>query len=1274
MKRTLFYRYFSIAALLAVAAAGFLPFMREANAFYTPVSNSSNTFRFENISIEDGLSNETVHTILQDHEGYMWFGTLDGLNKYNGYDFIIYRHDETNPNSLADSNILTLFEDQDNTLWIGTSLGLDRFNRRQRTFTHFLHNPAQPNSLSGRGVSTIFQDHDGQLWVGTSSGGLNRYDPQSESFISYQHDPQDQNSLSSNAVQILFEDHLGRLWVGTVNGLNLFHPESKTFTRYMHNPLDKSTLAAPSVTAICEDGEGNLWIGTQGGGLELFNPALETFVNFRTNPDHAYSLSGDSVNAIHLGQNEDLWIGTNAGLERMDLKSHYFYDYPQLPPAQRYSGSEAVSAIFEDRSSILWIASVLGGVSKYNPVGEQFKTFDHQENELNSLSSSDISSIITSGQNIAWIGTFDGGLNRLNTSLNSARVFRNDPDNPNSLASDKIFSMIRDRRGMLWIGTSDKGLDRFDPITETFFHFQNDPKDASSLSENQITCLLEDQKGNIWAGTYSSGINILNRQSGTISQITFRPNSTFGLNDNHIVAMFEDGIGQIWIGTWSGINIYNPETHQFTTYSDNPEDPNSLSENFVNDFYEDSSGNMWIATNGGGLENFNRSTKTFNHFTQQNGLPSDTVFGILPAKDGTLWLSTGRGISQFSPFNKSFRNFDTRDGLLGNQFNPGAFHQDEFGNMYFGGINGLTVFNPLDIKINSNVPPIVITRLSTLNRTISTSIIQNEQFQLSPDENYLSFEFSALEYSIPEKNQYAYQMLGVDDDWIYTTPSRRYENQTNFIEGIYRDWYYTPARRTADYSNLQPGDYIFQVMGANNDGVWNTNPARIYITIAAPIWERTWFRLLLAFGLIGTTAGVWALRTQAVQRRQILFESEVEERTSAIERRQRAAEGLRDILTIINSDQPLNEILNLTLIQCSDLLSANACVIHRYDFETQTATIQARYGLPTEMETLETYPLGIDQRTQAILNREHFFYNDLGSSLRNSNSIKSYPDYQWKEMLRKLYQACLTVPLIVQDKVYGSLTFLYSQPQEFSADDISIATEFGDHAALAIENANLRSQAEQTAVAAERSRLARDLHDAVTQTLFSASLIAEVIPRVWEGNPAEGQQLLNDLQQLTRGALAEMRSLLLELRPTTMVELELGDLLKQLADAFSGRADIPVYLTRNGCSDSLPPEVKTALYRIAQEALNNIAKHSRASAIEMKLDCQVGQAVMEITDNGIGFDPNNISPDHLGVKIMRERAENIGADFIITSDVQEGTHISVTWREKDQETQLSSKS
>lgn len=395
-----------------------------------------------------------------------------------------------------------------------------------------------------------------------------------------------------------------------------------------------------------------------------------------------------------------------------------------------------------------------------------------------------------------------------------------------------------------------------------------------------------------------------------------------------------------------------------------------------------------------------------------------------------------------------------------------------------------------------------------------------------------------------------------------------------------------------------------------------------------------------------------------------LYQEEQIQRYDAEQRRQ-VAEGLRDILTILNSTRPLGEILESIVAQAGRLLGADAGVIYRLEVDQQLIRVEAASGMPPEFLALESLPLVASGPNHAILNRQPFAVPDLALHLAAVNADDSglpAPMQAWLEVVSREFGAYLAVPLIIKDEVYGTISLYYCAPREFSDEEIGLAVTFADQAALAIENARLYERAQQVATIEERQRLARELHDAVTQTLFSASLIAEVLPRLWERNEEQGRQRLDELRQLTRGALAEMRTLLLELRPATLVDAELGDLLRQLAESITGRARVPVTLEVEG-KCVLPPEVKVALYRIAQEALNNMAKHAGASQATVSVHGEPQRVKLRISDDGRGFDPSYVPPDHLGLGIMRERAEAVGATLRIESQPGQGTQVEVVWTE-----------
>ncbi|MBE0695895.1 MAG: GAF domain-containing protein, partial [Anaerolineaceae bacterium] len=651
--------------------------------------------------------------------------------------------------------------------------------------------------------------------------------------------------------------------------------------------------------------------------------------------------------------------------------------------------------------------------------------------------------------------------------------------------------------------------------------------------------------------------------------------------------------------------------------------------NRVITFYEAPDGTMWVGTLLGGLNRFDRASKTFTHYTQDNGLPNNTIFGILADSAGYLWMSTNRGLSRFDPRTETFRNYDRRDGLQSNEFSPGAYFQNSQGWMYFGGVQGFNVFDPSRVQDNPVAPPVVITAFKKFNQDQPIDQESEIPIKLSYQDNFISFEFAALDYTAPAKNQYAYMLEGFDKDWVEAG-----------------------TRRYASYTNLRGGSYIFRVIGSNPDGVWNESGAKLIIEVVPPIWERWWFIGSAVIILLGSVIGAYRLRIVRIQNQNRSLEQQVHERTQEIERRSEVAEGLREILALLNSNRTLKESLDAIILQIMRLMETRAVVIFRCGEDGFPMV------LASNLVDIQAAPMG-----KGIPPLPNWITTPLleGQKL-NITSLAAYsklhPEVD-RSILRQ-YPTLLGMPFIVNDKVDGGLVLLYNYTRKLGEEDAQIAANFADHAALAIANAELRSQAEEIAVSAERSRLARDLHDAVTQTLFATSLIAEVLPRLWERNPEAGKQKIAEIRELTRGALAEMRTLLMELRPTALEDVPLPDLLQQLSEAFTARARIPV--TRDVCNPiELPTQVKIGFYRIAQEALNNVQKHSRATQVSLQLLEENGQVKLCIADNGIGFEPEKYLPDHFGLGIMEERAQNIHAQFMIQSQASNGTRIIVNW-------------
>jgi signal transduction histidine kinase/ligand-binding sensor domain-containing protein len=802
--------------------------------------------RFDMISMADGLPDDVVYSILQDRQGFMWFGTGNGLTRYDGYQFTVYQSDPSDPTTLSHDTVYTIYQARNGDLWVGTGNGLDRFDPTTGAFTHYVSgylvlalyedeagilwigtssgltklDPADPKpSTFSRGsagggptrpsgdiIYAIVQDRAGEIWLGTGAAvsqslGLDRFDQQTGTFVHYQHDPADAASLGRGDVQTIFQDRQGGLWVGTTGGLNRLDISSQIFTHYQHDPDDPFTLVNDWVLAVLEDSAGRLWIGTA-GGLDQFDRSQNRFIHYRHDRTDVTSVSGDMILALYEDRSGVVWIGTTAGLSRYDETASQFTLYQDQPDSPYRLSDDVVLAVCEDRNGEL------------------------------------------------WVGTAMGGLNRLDREAGTVAVYRHDPADPTSLSSDGVTALYEDRAGDLWVGTDNRWLERFDPLTETFVHYWY-------LSAGEPRAIVEGRAGDLWIGT-PNGLYRLNRTTQTATH--YRATAEPALSDNRVTAIFELQDGRLLVGTeGGGVNVWDPATEQFSYYRHNPADPNSLAHNSVYAFYEGpNEGVVWIGT-WNGLDRIERTAETATHYTEKDGLSGNAVLGIVVDSVGMLWLTTNRGLSRFDPRTETFRNYDAQDGLPASRFVQTAVSQSRGGEILIGSSDGLVAFYPDRIPGNPSPPPIAITTLSLFNEVIRRDLPPDEPIVLSYKQNFLSFEFAALDYTAPEKNQYAYRLEGVDPGWVQAG-----------------------TRRRADYPNLRPGNYVFRVKGANNAGVWNEAGTAIPIIITPPFRETWWFRGLVLLVLLGAVLGAYRLRVRSIEARSRELERQVADRTAQL--------------------------------------------------------------------------------------------------------------------------------------------------------------------------------------------------------------------------------------------------------------------------------------------------------------------------------------------------------------------------------------------------------
>ncbi|MCI0695511.1 ATP-binding protein [candidate division KSB1 bacterium] len=820
--------------------------------------NARDHINFEHLTVEQGLSQNTIQCILQDGKGFIWFGTPDGLNRYDGYGFKVYKPDPGNLQSLSENKIESIYEDRAGILWIGTQNGgLNQFDPATETFQRYQHDPRNPRSLSSNNILTIYEspDRDGALWIGTDQG-LNQFDRATGTFRRYQHDSKNPRSLPHKSVSAIYEDRFGELWIGTVGGglCRMSRQDEATgiFRSYKHDPKNPQSLIDDVINDICEDQAGRLWIGTSGGlsCLRLEDRATETpaglaFCNYQYNSQNSSSLSQNYIRSIYVDRSGVIWIGTRGGgLNRFDPGSETptgatFQHYQNDPQNPFSLSSDDIFSIGEDRAGGIWVGT-RNGVNRFERAPAPFQHYQHDPNNPRSLSDNSVWAIYEDRAGDVWIGTLSGGLDRFERATGTPTGvafthFRHEPKDPRSLNDNSVWSIYEDRAGTLWIGTREGGLNQFDRATGTFRHFQRDPNNPQSLRHNWVTSILDDAAapGVLWIGTWGGGLNRFDRNTATFKNYRNDPQNPKSLSANGVWLVYEDRSGTLWLGTEAGLEQFERATETFKHYQHDPDNPQCLSNNSIWSIHEDRAGVLWVGTRGG-LNRFDRQTGTFKHYREKDGLPNEVIYGILGDAHGNLWLSTNKGIVKFNPETGTIKSYEARDGLQSNEFNANAAFQNRRGEMFFGGINGFNVFHPDSVKDNPYVPPVVITALKRYNTDVAEGIAISEkgisarnEIELSYKDNILNFEFAALSFRNSFKNQYAVRLEGFNDNWIQLS-----------------------TQRQATFTNLGPAEYTLQVKGANNDGVWNEAGATLKLIITPPWWKTTWaYALYAALGL-----------------------------------------------------------------------------------------------------------------------------------------------------------------------------------------------------------------------------------------------------------------------------------------------------------------------------------------------------------------------------------------------------------------------------------------
>lgn len=881
---------------------------------------------FEHLTIFDGLSLSSIYAIHQDKQGFIWFGTEDGLNRYDGYSFQIFRPQVFNNNSLSNKWIEDVFEDASGNLWIFTRNGVNKFNPKYEQFTRYLQSDTDTNAISDNIATCFFQDSEGVIWIGTING-LNKYNPVTNNFVVYKNNHYNEQSISNNAIKLIYEDANENLWIGTENGLNLYQRKNNRFIK----PELCKLLTNSCITALFHDKEGNFWIGTE-NGLNQWNKLQRKLYNYNSDTD---SISNNYIETIYQDSLGNIWIGTGTGFDRLNNTTKKFQHI--VHDSQTSSNSLAQNIrkpILEERAGLLWFGTFNEGIFIYDSNKNKLTQYTNDAFNPYSISQNSITEIFKDRTGIIWIGTFGAGLNKFAPRSRKFDLYLHHPQDSNSIPDNFVWSVFEDSQNNVWLGTNAHGACRFNYTNNTFQHYPvtdiittpsnnysireiyqdkqkniwfgtasglikyspvenkyqqyySEPENNKSLSDNSIRVILQDSKGRYWIGT-RNGLNLFDNKNETFKRYQHDPNQPNSLSNNFIYsALFEDKDGILWIGTYGGgLNRFNPDNETFTAYTHQPDDSAGIINNIVFSITQDRKGFLWIGTNGG-LEKMNPQTGRFTHYTTENGIPNNVIYGALIDHNQRIWMSTNLGLACMNIETEEIKTFDIHDGLQSNEFNGGAYHKGNSGRLYFAGVNGLNVFHPDSIHNITSVPEVVITKMQIHNHKVkvkpfiksntihdnyiltkcnnqfflSQSILYTKKLHLTYKENTFSFRFAGLHYAIPEKNLYKYRLKGFDKEWIEAG-----------------------SRNFAYYTNIPPGKYVFEVMAANCDGVWNPVSRKLQIVIKPPFWQELWFKLLVALAGIFLVYLWYKNRINRIKTQNVKLNALVKERTAEVEK------------------------------------------------------------------------------------------------------------------------------------------------------------------------------------------------------------------------------------------------------------------------------------------------------------------------------------------------------------------------------------------------------
>ncbi len=791
--------------------------------------------RFRALSLEQGLSQAAVRAIAQDGRGFLWIATEDGLNRYDGYGFTVFRNDPLDPESLPDNGVVSIAPGRGDVVWFGTvDRGIARLDQNTLKFKRYLPEPGRSGGLPAGPVAALLEDRAGRLWIGAGGGGLARLDPGSDSFRVFRSDPSDPGRFPQRVVGALAEDPSGAIWAGTFGeGLLKIDPESaRVLERYDRDPASPEVAANVFVTGLLVDRRGRVWAGAN--ALARLDPATGEVKVYRNDPEDPASFPARQARRLAEDGDGRIWIATESGLVCHDPRTGSFTAFRNRPDESSSLPSDRTTALFSDRSGLLWIGLDGAGLAVLDLVPTPFPTWRYDPGRRDGLTARIARGVHEGPDGTLWIGLAGGGLNGLDTATGRVRAFR--AGGPGGLSSDDVWNAVVDEAGIVWAATLGGGLNRVDPQSGSIRVFRAAPGEPGALSSDNLRVLALGRGGELWIGTAGGGLCRFDRAAGTAKCYRNDPEDPASLSHDVVRALHEGPTGSLWVGTDRGINLFDPASGRFRRFLDDPSRPETAGIARVYGLCESPAGVLWAGTPRG-LVRLDPTTGEARRFRAADGLPNETVYSILPDGAGAVWVSTNRGlvraVSSADGQSAGFHVYDARDGLQSDEFNGGAFHRGPSGTLWFGGIQGVTGVRPSEVRDDPYAPPVAILSFARLGQPVPPSEwLRGGPVTVGPREGFFSIEFAALSFRSAAKNRYAWKLEGLDERWV---------------DG--------GTRRRADYTSVPPGRYVFRVRAANKDGVWNDEGASVRIVVKPPWWKSpgatgVWLLLLATGGVV----------------------------------------------------------------------------------------------------------------------------------------------------------------------------------------------------------------------------------------------------------------------------------------------------------------------------------------------------------------------------------------------------------------------------------------